>query len=178
MRRRAKYDVKVREAAMLLLFRRHRLPGAKGWELRKRLGADYHHVVSLLNDYLDKLGLQVKTVFEDEEVEKPTQRDLDRARFFVTAKSPPLTEEKLCGWRIDDVAALAIAISMIASKGGRLGRREIENFLKKKLPSWRANLDRFVQQGYLNEDGEGNLQLGWRTKAEVDVRSFLDLLIK
>lgn len=178
MRKRAKYDLKVRDAAILLLFKRHRLPGAKGWELKKELGTDYPEVVDLLNEYLDKLGLQVKTVFDEGEVEKPSRGDLDRARFLVTVKSPPQREERLSGWRIDDIAALAVAISILTSRGGKASRKEIEDFLKGKLPSWRVNLERFIQQGYFDEDEEGNLQLGWRSKAEVDLHSLVDLLIK
>lgn len=180
MGRKARYDRKLKEAAVLLLYRRHRIPGAKGWELKKRLGADYPKIVDLLNAHLDKLGLEVRTAFEEgEEVEKPTAQQLDKARFFVTIKGPlSAEEEKLCGWRIDDIAALAVTISLISSKGGTANRGDIKKFLKKKLPSWRFSLDKYVRQGYFDQDDEGNLRLGWRTKAEVDVHSLIDLLLK
>ncbi|MFQ6086122.1 MAG: hypothetical protein ACE5OY_07680 [Candidatus Bathyarchaeia archaeon] len=182
MRKRARYDQKVADAALLVLFRRHRVPGAKGWELKKRLGSDYPEIIELLNRYLDKLGLQIRTIFDDVEgsdIEKPTRQQLDKARFMVTVKNPSSVEEdKLCGWRIDDIAALAVTTSLIASKGGRAIRKDIERVLKEKLPAWRVNIDKFVQSGYLNQDDEGNLEIGWRTRAEVDVHSLMDLLLK
>ena len=66
VRRKALYLRKLKRATHLLFYRRHRKPGVKGWELRKRLGADYPKVLDLLDSHLEKLDLQVKTVFEED----------------------------------------------------------------------------------------------------------------
>jgi len=58
----AALDRKVRRAARILFYRRHRQPGVKGWELKKALGRDYRRVVGLLNQRLESLDLQVRVV--------------------------------------------------------------------------------------------------------------------
>ncbi|MDH5788212.1 MAG: hypothetical protein OEZ40_07980, partial [Candidatus Bathyarchaeota archaeon] len=71
-KRKAVYASKLKRATHMLFYRRHKKPGVKGWELRKALGADYPKVLSILNDYLKALDLQVKTIFEEEKpAEKP-----------------------------------------------------------------------------------------------------------
>ena len=72
-------------------------------------------VLELLNHKLNELGLQIKTVFEDE-----SSQDLDRARFYITL-THPLTMSDLVtsDYRIDEVAALAITLSIIFSRGGK-----------------------------------------------------------
>jgi hypothetical protein len=52
----------VKKAAQLLLFRSHRIPGVKGWELKKALGEDYIEVIAVLNSMLDRLGSAKKSV--------------------------------------------------------------------------------------------------------------------
>ena len=104
LKRKVLYLRKLKRATHLLFYRRHRKPGVKGWELRKRLGSDYPKVLGLLDSYLEKLDLQVKTVFEAETPEKPTLEQLDRARFFITLRGGLTPKEtKMSGWRIDDI---------------------------------------------------------------------------
>jgi len=181
LKRKALYLRKLKRATHLLFYRRHRKPGVKGWELRKRLGSDYPKVLGLLDTYLEKLDLQVKTVFEGEKpAEKPTLEQLDRARFFITLRGGLTPKEtKMSGWRIDDIAGLAIAISYIISKKGRAPREEVEELLRNKLPGWRVdiNMDRYIRAGYLAQDENRQLYLDWRTRAEVDEKALVDLLL-
>jgi len=181
LKRKALYLRKLKRATHLLFYRRHRKPGVKGWELRKRLGSDYPKVLGLLDTYLEKLDLQVKTVFEGEKpAEKPTLEQLDRARFYITLRGGLTPKEtKMSGWRIDDIAGLAIAISYIISKKGKAPREEVEELLRNKLPGWRVdiNMDRYIRAGYLAQDENRQLYLDWRTRAEVDEKALVDLLL-
>jgi len=181
LKRKALYLRKLKRATHLLFYRRHRKPGVKGWELRKRLGSDYPKVLGLLDTYLEKLDLQIKTVFEGEKPsEKPTLEQLDRARFFITLRGGLTPKEtKMSGWRIDDIAGLAIAISYIISKKGKAPRDEVEELLRDKLPGWRVdfNMDRYIRAGYLAQDENRQLYLDWRTRAEVDEKALVDLLL-
>ena len=83
------------------------------------------------------------------------------------------------GWRIDDIAGLATTISYIISKKGKAPRDEVEDLLKSKLPGWRAemNLNRYIKSGYIGEDEHNQLYLDWRTRAEVDQKELVDLLL-
>jgi len=179
--KKALYLRKLKRATHLLFYRRHRRPGVKGWELRKRLGSDYPKVLGLLDAYLEKLDLQVRTVFEGEPPsDKPTLEQLDRARYFITLRGGLTPKEtKLSGWRIDDIAGLAIAISLIISKKGKVSRDDVENLLRDKLPGWRVdiNLDRYIRAGYLAQDENKQLYLDWRTRAEVDEKALVDVLM-
>lgn len=181
LKRKAYYARKVKRAAHLLFYRRHRKPGVKGWELRKKLGSDYPKVLNILNDYLKSVDLQVKTVFEEEKpAEKPTREQLDKARFFITLRGDIAPKEtKMMGWRIDDIAGLAIAISYIMAKKGQAPREEVEDLLRNKLPGWRVdiNMNRYIRSGYLAEDESKQLYLDWRTRAEVDQKTLVDLLL-
>jgi len=175
------YVSKVKRAAHLLFFRRHRKPGVKGWELRKRLGTDYPKVLGVLDTFLEKLDLQVKTVFETEaSKEKPSLEDLDKARFYITLRGGLTPKEtKMMGWRIDDIAGLAMTISSIISKKGKAPRDEIEQLLRDKLPGWRVdiNIDRYVRSGYIAEDENRQLYIDWRTRAEIDESALIKLLL-
>ena len=181
MKRKSYYATKLKRATHMLFFKRHRKPGVKGWELRKRLGTDYPKALALLNSYLDKLDLQVKTVFEeDKPSEKPTVAELDRARFYITLRGTLTPKEtKMMGWRIDDIAGLAITIATIIAKKGRTSREEVERLLRDKLPGWRVdiNVDRYIRAGYIDQDEKGQLYLDWRTRAEIDEKTLIDLLI-
>jgi len=177
------YASKIKRAAHLLFYKRHLMPGVKGWELRKAVGLDYPKVIEMLNKYLEKLDLMIKPVFEEEAgvPEKPTLEQYDRARFYVTLKSGLTPKEaKLMGWRIDDIAALCVSIAYITSKGGKVSRKDLEDLLKSKIPGWRVDMDlnRFVRAGYLIEDENGQIYLGWRTRAEVDQKKLIDLLLR
>ena len=106
---------------------------------------------------------------------------MNRARFYVTAKGD-LSEKdsKMMGWRIDDVAGLAITISYIISKKGKSPRDEVEDLLRTKVPEWRVemNINRYIKAGYLGEDDYGQLYLDWRTRAEVDQKAFIGMLLQ
>lgn len=181
-KRKAYYASKIKRATHMLFYKRHRKPGVKGWELRKALGSDYPKVLKILDDYLKGMDLQVKTVFEEEkQVEKPSLEQLDRARFCITLRGElTLKETKMIGWRIDDLAGLAIAISHIISKRGKAPRKEVEELLRDKLPGWKVgiNIDRYIRYGYLTQDESEQLYLDWRTRAEVDQKALVDLLLR
>ena len=51
--------------------------------------------------------------------------------------------------------------------------------LEEKFPRWRieSTIDRFIRRGYLSEDDEGLLYVGWRARAEIDQRTLLGLLL-
>ena len=182
-KRKGVYAAKVKRATHMLFFRRHMKPGVKGWELHKSLGADYPKVLDVLDDYLKNLDLQVKTVFEEgdkQRAEKPTLEELDKARFYVTLRGDLTPKEaKMIGWRVDDLAGLAVAISYIISKKGQALRKDVEDLLAEKLPGWKVglNLERYIRYGYLTEDENGQLYLDWRTRAEVDQKTLIDTLL-
>ena len=182
-KRKALYSRKIKRAVHLLFFRRHRKPGVKGWELRKKLGADYPKVLKLLDNYLAKLDLQVKAVTEEGHpimLENARPEQLDKAIYYVTLRGELTpTETKMMGWRIDDIAGLAITITYIISKRGKVPREEVEKILKEKLPGWRAeaNIDRYIRAGYISEDENGQLYLDWRTRAEVDEKTLISLVL-
>ena len=181
LKRKAYFAGKVKRAAHLLLYRRHQKPGVKGWELRKSLGSDYPKALKILDNYLENLDLQVKTIFDEgTPPEKPSVEDLDKARFYVTLREGVTPKEtKLIGWRIDDLAGLAMVISFIISKKGKAPKEEVEKLLRDKLPGWRVdvNLRRYIRYGYLAEDEAGQLYLDWRTRAEVDQQTLINLLL-
>jgi hypothetical protein len=180
-KRKATYASKVKRATHMLFYKRHRKPGVKGWELRKSLGSDYPKVLKVLDDYLKNLDLQVKTVFEQEkQIDKPSLEQLDSARFFITLRGELTPKEtKMIGWRIDDLAGLAISIAHIISRKGKAPRKEIEELLRNKLPGWKVglNIDRYVRYGYLTQDESGQLYLDWRTRAEIDEKKFIDSIL-
>jgi hypothetical protein len=176
------YASKMKRATHMLFYRRHQKPGVKGWELHKALGADYPKVLEVLDDYLKSLDLQVKTVFEEERTpaEKPSLEELGKARFYVTLRGELTPKEtKMIGWRIDDLAGLAVAISYIISKKGQAPRKDVEEVLSEKLPGWKVgiNLDRYIRYGYLIQDENDKLYLDWRTRAEVDEKALIDMLL-
>ena len=181
-KRKGVYASKMKRATHMLFYRRHQKPGVKGWELHKSLGSDYPKVLDVLDDFLKSLDLQVKTVFEEEKTpEKPTLEELDKARFYVTLRGDLQPKEaKMIGWRIDDLAGLAITISFIISKKGQAARRDVEELLGEKIPGWKVglNIDRYIRYGYLQQDDNRQLYLDWRTRAEVDQKALIDILLK
>jgi hypothetical protein len=180
-KRKGYYASKIKRAVHMLFYRRHKKPGVKGWELRKALGSDYPKVLKILDDYLKALDLQVKTVFEGEKaVEKPSLEDLDKVRFYITLRGDLTPKEaKMIGWRIDDLAGLAITIAYIISKKGKVPRKEVEELLRDKLPGWKVglNIDRYIRYGYLTQDENEQLYLDWRTRAEVDQKALIDMIL-
>jgi hypothetical protein len=180
-RRKAYYANKIKRAVHLLFYRKHRKPGVKGWELRKALGSDYPKVLKVLNKHLKPFDLQVKTVFEGEKPpEKPTLEQLNKARFCITLRGELTPKEaKMIGWRIDDLAGLAVTIAYIMSKKGKATRKEVQELLQNKLPGWKVgiNIDRYVRYGYLMQDENEQLYLDWRTHTEVDQKALIDLVL-
>jgi hypothetical protein len=182
-KRRGVYASKVKRATHMLFYRRHQKPGVKGWELHKALGVDYPKVLDILDDYLKSLDLQVKTVFEEEKTptEKPSLEELGKARFYITLRGELTPKEtKMIGWRIDDLAGLAVAISYIISKKGQAPRKDVEELLSEKLPGWKVglNIDRYIRYGYLQQDDNERLYLDWRARAEVDEKALINLLLR
>jgi len=181
-KRKGVYASKMKRATHMLFYKRHQKPGVKGWELHKALGADYPKVLGILDDFLQSLDLQVKTVFEEEKtpVEKPSLEELDKARFYITLRGELTPKEtKMIGWRIDDLAGLAVTIADIISKKGQAPRKEVEELLSEKLPGWKVglNIDRYIRYGYLLQDDNAQLYLDWRTRAEVNEKALIDMLL-
>ena len=181
-KRKGTYAAKIKRATHMLFYRKHQKPGVKGWEMHKTLGSDYPKVLDVLDDFLKSLDLQVKTVFEEEKPpEKPTLDDLDKARFYITLRGDLQPREaKMIGWRIDDLAGLAITISYIISKKGQAARKDLEDLLSEKLAGWKVglNLDRYIRYGYLQQDDNEQVYLDWRTRAEVNEKALIDLLLR
>jgi len=182
-KRKGVYASKMKRATHMLFYRKHQKPGVKGWELHRALGADYPKVLDILDDYLKSLDLQVKTVFEEEKTPsgKPSLEELDKARFYITLRGELTPKEtKMIGWRIDDLAGLAVAIAYIISKKGQAQRKDVEELLNEKLPGWKVgfNIDRYIRYGYLQQDDNEQLYLDWRTRAEVDEKALIDLLLR
>jgi hypothetical protein len=171
---------KLKKVAQLLLYQHHRLPGAKGWEIKKLLGKDYIKIIRLLERKLDDIGLEVKIVYSDGlEHLSPTEDDLEQARFYVLSKSPIQTgEASLSGWRIDTLAVLAASLAFITSKQGKASRRDVEELMQEKFPDWKVDqdLNRFIRRGYLDEDESGVLFIGWRTRAEIDRKKLMGII--
>ncbi len=171
---------KVAKGFQMIAFQRHRYPGVKGWELKKVLGKDYTKIVDIMNTELDRLGLTVKTVREEDGKEEQASQDLESARFFLIFKNPPAARDvEASGLRIDDLSVLAASLAFIISRQGKVPRRDLEQLLREKFPRWRVeqNLDRFTRRGYLLQDNDDLVYVGWRTKAEVDQKTLLSLVL-
>jgi hypothetical protein len=176
----ASIDRRLKRASKLLFYKRHRQPGVKGWELRRALGGDYVRTIELLNQRLEGLDLQVSIVNDSDNTAVEKGVDLDKARFYVTLKSSVSTSDMvMSGWRVDDVAALVVAVAYIISRGGRLARREVEVLLREKFADWRVehNLNRYIRQGYLFQDEQSILFVGWRSRAEIDQNQLIKLIL-
>jgi hypothetical protein len=180
VRSEAGYARKLKGAVHLLFFQHHRLPGVRGWELRQELGPDWQNVLDVLDKQLQPLDLQVTRVLDDVNIVDPDQTQLADARFYITMRSG--TDQKAAktiGWRVDDIAGLAVSLAFIISKQGKALRIDVEKLLQEKLPGWRVkmSIDRYIQQGYLGEDEKGVLYLDWRSRAEVDQKQLVDLIM-
>ena len=177
----SQYVLKVKKAAQLLLFQRHRQPGIKGWELRKVLGKDYMKIINLLDDEMEKIGLKVKILYEGStEPKEVTEEQLERARFYVTLANPLSASDLIMtGWRVDEIAALAVCVAYIVSKQGKAPRKEIEKILREKFPEWQIelSLNRYLARGYLTESEDHIMYIGWRTRAEIDQKTLQSLII-
>ena len=170
---RALLERKVRRAFQVLVLQRGRNPGVKGWEMKRHLGRDYRKVIEVLSEDVAPMGLEVF------EVKGPDGTD-DSSRFLLRFReSPTISEAEMSGIRIDDLAVLAATIAFVNSKSGRVARREVEQFLREKFPKWRVaySLDRYVKRGYLDQDDRGMLHIGWRTRAEVDEKTLMTMIL-
>jgi hypothetical protein len=174
------YARKLKEAVHLLFFQHHRLPGVRGWELRQELGPDWQSVLEVLDKQLQPLDLQITRALDDVNIVEPDQSQLTDARYYITMRSGISQKTaKTIGWRVDDIAGLAVSIAYIISKQGKAPRIDVEKLLQEKLPGWRVKLsiDRYIQQGYLGEDDKNVLYLDWRSHAEVDQKQLIDLIL-
>ncbi len=173
------YSDKLKRAVHLLLFRRGKIPGAREWEFKEKVGRNYEQVLSQLNELLSDLDLEVKKVTErrsDEITTEDGHSTQEEARYFVALKGTlGVKEAKMIGWRIDNLAALSASIAYLVSKQGKAPRDELEKLLAQKFGRWKAItlVDIFLRTGYLEEDDAGTVSLGWRTQAEVDLRAFM-----
>ena len=179
------YGDKLKRATHLLLFKRGKMPGAREWELKMKLGRNYEEIVNQLNTLLNDLDLEVRKILEEPVGSamgsESTRSGGTEARFLVGLKgSLTLREARMCGWRIDNLSALSVAISYLISKQGKSPRNDVEKLLAYKFGRWRAMtlVDVFIRSGYLNEDETGLLSLGWRTRAEVDLKSLMTLVLE
>ena len=175
-----RYSRKVKDAVHLLFFKHHRIPGVRGWELRQELGAEWLDVIDVLDKQLKPLDLQVTRALDDPDIIEPTRAQLADARFYITMRgSVDQKTAKTIGWRIDDIAGLAVTIAFLISRQGKTPRVDVERTLGEKLPGWRAkmNVDRYIDEGYLGEDESGNLYIDWRSRAEVDQKQLVDLVL-
>lgn len=149
----------------------------KEWELKAALGKRYLDVLKDLNEILKELDLEVYG-FEEAEAESKPEGEVGR-RFIVRLKGTmPIKEAKLLGWRIDNLAALAFTIGMLVSRQGKAERVEVERALSEKLGRWRSMtlVDSMIRNGYIAEENDGMLRLGWRAKAEVDLKALMTAL--
>jgi len=177
------YSDKLKHAIHLLLFKRGKMPGAKEWELKASIGKNYKQVISQLDALLSDFDLQVKKVepehHQNRHLVEGELESTDDARYFVTLRGTLAPKEaRLSGWRIDNLAALTVAIAYIVTKQGKAPREEVEKLLAEKVGRWKTLtlLDAFTRNGYLKEDEAGSLSLGWRTLSEVNLRDLMTLL--
>jgi len=173
------YSDKLKRAVHLLFFRRGKVPGAKEWELKEKVGKNYKQVLDQLNTMLAELDLEIKKVTEPSSGrmgENEGGPQMDEPRYYVTLKgSLGLKEAKMIGWRIDNLAALSGAIAYLVAKQGKAPREDVERVVAQKYGRWKAATlaDIFLRAGYLEEDDTGVMSLGWRTKSEVNLPALM-----
>jgi hypothetical protein len=173
------YSDKLKRAVHLLLFRRGKLPGAREWEFKEKIGKNYEQVLAQLNELLSELDLEIKKVTEPRSQEMSAESGHatpEEARYFVALKGTlGVKEAKMIGWRIDNLAALSASIAYLVSKQGKATREDLEKLLAQKFGRWKAItlVDIFLRAGYLEEDDAGTMALGWRTRSEVDLRALM-----
>lgn len=172
---------KMKKTSQMLFLQRPRAPGVKGWELKRAVGKDYVKIIEILNSELDRIDLEVKTVYEEgEEPKEPSPEQLDRARFFIIVKNLPSTADiTTTGWRIDDISILASIIAYITSKHGKVPRKDVDRLLREKFPNWKVdmNIERYIRRGYIVQDKDEVLAVGWRTRAEIDQKTLMNLIL-
>jgi len=165
-------EKKMAQAAALMLASGHRLPGVKGWELRRRLGKNYERIIKSLDSRLRQIGLCIKVAPDPD----AGPGDLDRARFFIVLSDPlMLSDIQTLGYSLDELAILSATLAYLLAKDGGVPEREVVEMLEAKYPRWRVEsaLERFARRGYLNRTEEGVISVGWRTLVEVDRQELL-----
>jgi len=172
------YADKLKRAIHLLVFRRGKMPGAKEWELKEKVGKNYAQVLEQLNTMLSEMDLEIKKVTEptSSQMSEDNAPQVNEPRYYVTLKgSLGLKEAKMIGWRIDNLAALSGAIAYLVAKQGKAPRDDLERVVAQKYGRWKAAtlVDTFLRAGYLEEDDAGVTSLGWRTKSEVDLPALM-----
>jgi hypothetical protein len=176
------YSDKLKRAVHLLLFRRGKMPGAREWEFKEKVGKNYEQVLAQLNELLSELDLEIKKVTEPRSEETTIESGrvgLEEARYFVALKGTlGVKEAKMIGWRIDNLAALSASVVYLVSKQGKAAREDLEKLLAQKFGRWKAItlVDIFLRTGYLEEDDAGTMSLGWRTRSEIDLRALMTKL--
>ncbi len=174
------YNERVKRAAHMLFFKRGKIPGARTWELKTGLGKGYKNMLSQLDEALKDLDLEVKRVEVEGPIEIVAGEDGEEDyRYFVRLRGTLTPREaRMTGWRIDNLAALAACLGLVVSKQGKAERKELETVVSQKAGRWRALtlMDTFIRTGYLEEDEEGLVKLGWRTRAEIDLQSLMMLI--
>ena len=170
MEKKARTEKNLKKALQMLLFREYSLPGVKGWELKKALGTDWQDIIEILSDDLDKFGLDIKSISEEE------GEDASSFRYVLRLKDPVIP--KATGKRLDQLGMLTASLAMISSRDGKIDRKELENFLGEKFQGWRVTsaVERFIKEGYLSTNGK-IISLGWRTKAEIDQKALLNFIL-
>jgi hypothetical protein len=174
------HSEKVKRAAHMLFFKRGKIPGARTWELKSGLGKEFPKALAELDESLKDLDLEVKKVEVESFSDSPSTAEVpEEFRYFVRLRGT-LTpaEARMSGWRIDNLAALAACLALVVSKQGKCERKELETLVGSKAGRWKALtlMDTFLRTGYLEEDQEGLVKLGWRTRAEVDLQSLMTLV--
>src|SRR3989442_14823752 len=134
------HSERLKRAAHMLFFKRGRVPGAKAWELKAGIGKSYEKVLAQLDEELKELDLQVKKVEAGGIGEySPDDDEADKFRYFVRLRGTLTPKEaRLSGWRIDNLAALAAALSLVVSKQGKVERKELEIMIAEKAGRWRT----------------------------------------
>jgi len=84
------------------------------------------------------------------------------------------------GWSIDEVAALAVTLSILVSRGGKAPLKDVLEVLETKFPKWKAeaHLERAIRRGYVEKSEEDVLTLGWRAKVELDQKELLTSVLE
>ncbi len=171
-----KLEKKLSVAVSLMVASGHRLPGVRGWELRRRLGKNYPKLIESLNSRLKEVGLQVK-IIHDQETE---EGDLDRARFYIVLSDPlNISDIPTLGYSLDELAVLSATLAYLFTKNEKANYKEVVEMLETKYQKWRVEsiLERLSRKGYLIRNDDGTISIGWRTRVEVDKQELLKAFI-
>lgn len=167
-----KLEKRLAQAAAMILASGHRLPGVRGWELRRKLGKSFPKVMNALDSRLRQIGLRLKVV-PDPDAEPD---DYDKARYYIVLADPlTLSDIPTLGYSLDELAILSATLAYLLSRNGSSPEKEVVELLESKYPRWRveATLERLARRGYLLRSEDGVLSVGWRTFVEVDKQELL-----